>query len=333
MSNQLTNQLNIAKQEVVGASFLSFLFPRTQTPVAGWSQVIFHRNQSIEEIPPVNTSNPLATQNATVVKVREGDVIVSVYHGSRYYNLTGTVTTKDKYRRLYEISLSLEVHHPMPVARAYYQEKDPVGNAISKVKSWFENAAQSYNHDQLPNWPPLFDKWNNWLDPHGIAIQPEGWTKFHEDPYYSESARLKQEKETKRIQEEVKFEQEKTMKKYEFEKKAIERDFVRKEEVKDQIHKICSALLQVAADEMKDTFQERVREGFEKGHLTSQIWDELYTVLYAIGDKERQINLEQRMVALIESMDQIRIKPMTDAKRSIATSVQDTEPVLDRITN
>ncbi len=333
MSNEWTNQLNIAKQEVVGPSFLSFLFARTQKPVVGWSQVIFHRNQFIEEIPPANASNPLATQNTTAVIVREGDVIVSVYRGSRLYDLTGTVSTKDKYQRLYDISLSLEVHHPIPAAKEYYQEKDPAGKAITQVKSWFEEAVQSYNHDQFPNLPPLFDKWNNWLKPLGIAIQPEGKTRFSEDPYYSELARIELEKEIKRMQEEIKYEQEKLLKVYENKKKEIERDFARREEVKDQIHKICSELLQVAADEIKDTLRERVHEGFEKGYLTSQIWDELYTVLYAIGDDERQINLEQRIMAHVESMNQGRIKSTADIKRNTATSAQDTEPALDRITN
>ena len=345
MSNKWTDQLNMAKQEVVGPSFLSFLLISTQRkPVVGWSQIVFRWNQPVGEISPANANNSLAAQSRTAVKVKEGDVIVHVYRGLRSYHLTGIAFTKDKYKRLYEIELSLEVHHPIPVAKAYYQEKDPVQEAISQVQSLFEEYTQYCNHDQLPRVEPPFEEWNTqWLDHLGIAIRPKTKAMFREDSYYSELARMEQEKknlkeklalekEIKRMEEEIKYEQEKAQKELEFEKKRIERDFARREEVKDQIHKICSELLQVAADEMKGTLQERVHEGFEKGSLTSEIWDELYTVLYAIGDEDRQINLEQQMVALMQSMDKARINLTKGSKGNTITTDRDIKPSLDPLT-
>jgi hypothetical protein len=108
----------------------------------------------------------------------------------------------------------------------------------------------------------------------------------------------------------------------------IERDFDRQEETKDQIHTICSGLLQVVADEMKETLKERVREGFERGNLTSEIWDELFTVLYAIGDDEQQINLEKRISSYMEALRKTRMKSATDFKDNNPASAPDTEPSL-----
>jgi hypothetical protein len=306
MNTRLTDQLNVAKQETIGPSFRSFLSAYTQKPIREWSQVVFHRNQAVEEIPPADTSSSRNTQNKIPVKVREGDVIVYVYSGSRTYHLTGVVSTKDKYERLYEIDLILEVKQALPVAKAYHEEEDPVGNAINQVKFWFEQDANSYNHDQIPKWEPQFDIWNtHLLDRFGIAIQPKDKALLRKDPHYSELARMK----------------------LEIEKKEKERDFTRREEIKDQVHRICAELLQAAADETKETLQERVREGFEKGQPTSEIWAELYAIIYAIGDADRQINLEQRILKLRQTREQGRTDPTKDAKRNTATSHQDTKPV------
>ena len=330
MSNELTNQLTIARQEIVGPSFLSFLLGGTEKkPVAGWSQVVFHRDRPVEEIPPINAGSSLIV-HTTTVRVREGDVIVYVYTGSRTYHLTGTVSTKDGYNRLYEIELSLCVNNALPLAKAYCQEKDPVWEAINRVQSLFQDYASYYSHDELLSSDAPFEEWNTkWLGKLGIAIRPRSKAMFREDPHYSELARIRQA--NKELKE--KYEQEKAQKEYECEKNTIERDFARREEVKNQVHKICSDLLQAVADEMKETLRERVREGFEKGSLTSEIWDELYTVLYALGDDDRQFNLEQRIVAHKESLEQIRMRPTTDVKRNTATSAQNTESSFDLVTH
>jgi hypothetical protein len=62
--------------------------------------------------------------------------------------------------------------------------------------------------------------------------------------------------------------------------------------------------------------------------LTSEIWDELFTVLYAIGDDEQQINLEKRIIAYMEALRKTRMRNATDFKDSNLTSAPDTEPSL-----
>ena len=97
------------------------------------------------------------------------------------------------------------------------------------------------------------------------------------------------------------------------------------------IHTICLDLLQVVADGMKETLQERVHEGFERGYLTSEIWDELFTVLYAIGDDDQPINLEKRIGAYMEALRKTRMKATTDFKEHNPASAPETEPSLHAI--
>jgi hypothetical protein len=271
--------------------------------------VVFHRNGSVEEIPPADENNSLSTQNLAAVKVREGDVVLYVYRGLRAYHLAGTVSTKDNYKRVYEIDLLLEVKHALPLARMYYREEDPVREALSEVKLWFEWEARSVEYNRLPGWGPEFDRWNaDWLSHYGIAIRPNNKALFREDPHFSDIERVKNE----------------------FARKTLERNFARQEEIRDQIHRICSDMLQVAANEMKDTLQERVREGFEKGQLTSEIWDDLYKVISAIGDDDRQIKLEQQMTAQVEATRQTNTSPITESiKRNTAEPASNGKSSLD----
>ncbi len=314
MGNMMTDQLYLATKEDRANNFL---FVRLLKPLVGWSQVVFRGALPLGVIDPSDATHSLSLSSRSSIIAWKSDTVILVYRGPRSCTLTGTISTKDSYKRSYEIPLTLVVANPSSVAKAYRQEKDPANQAIDQVKSWFENRASRYNHDQIIHWDPPFEECNiSWLKDIGIKIQPNGKPTFREDRHYSELARIRQEKLQKR---------------YEYDKKAMEGDFARQEETKNQIHKICSDLLQVVADGMKETLKERVHEGFERGYMTSEIWDELFTILYAIGDDDQPVNLEKRIGAHMEALRKTRMKAATDFKDQDSVSVQDTEPFLRAI--
>jgi hypothetical protein len=231
MGNIVTDQLHLATKE---DRTNNFLFVRLLKPCVGWSQVVFRGDLLLGEIDPSDATHSLSLSSRSSIVAWNGDTVILVYRGSRPYTLTGTISTKDSYKRLYEIPLVMQVTHAHSVALAYRQEKDPASHAIARVKSLFENRASHYNHDQIIHWDPPFEECNlSWLRDIGLKIQPNGKPTFREDRYYSELARIRQEskeleekmlleQKIKQKQEEMKYKQEKFQREFEYTKRTIE---------------------------------------------------------------------------------------------------------------
>ncbi len=114
--NSLTEQLRLLEKMYI--TEFSF-FARTLQPHVDYYQVAFQEGKR-----PLGIVG-LRPQSGRQVKVRQGDVVIRVFCKPCEYTLTGTIATKDHYRRVYEAQLQLKVSNPERVATMYQQGSDP----------------------------------------------------------------------------------------------------------------------------------------------------------------------------------------------------------------
>jgi hypothetical protein len=290
MENLLTDQLRLAqKQYAPGFLF----FQQRLQPLPDCHQVVFQGDQLQGIVSP----NAIREQQ---IKVRKDDVIIRIYLESRIYVLTGTLSTKDKYKRVYEIPLQLTVSDPGHLAETYFQKRDPAKQAIDTLKATFENYVAWIDYTKVQSLSIPFTQWNAYWQETGIRLEQSAKTMFREDPQYTdpyaERAKLQEQGrkqlETLEIERSIQLAQDKIQR----EREQMKKEFERQEKTKDQVYTICYNLRQVAAEEITTVLKERIHEGFESGRTPSQISGE-YFALVSMFEDRTHIKIEQSIIA------------------------------------
>jgi hypothetical protein len=296
MSN-VTNQLRLAEKAPT-PGFL--IFGRTLKPIVDYSQVIFRGNECIGCVYPY-------PQTGRQVKIHNGDMVVRIYSNYRMYTLTGTIATKDRYKRIYEIPLELIVNDPIAVGQAYLEAKDPAKDVIYSIKYTFEKYASELEHNKIPNMLPLAGWTIARLNETGILVEQKEKATFREDPYYTRQETLNIEANLQDLQDQLKRIREIAQKEYERRELAVQkvyerqelskqREAEREEKTKDQIYDICYNLRQAAAEEITAALKERIHENFERGGTPIEISDQ-YFALISIFDDKTHIALDKSIIA------------------------------------
>lgn len=289
MANPFTKQLLLADKRYC-TGFLGF--DKRLKVIPDWSQVIFRGDRYYGHMDALGIP----------IKVRTGDIAVLIYQFPRLYSLTGTVSTKDNYKRIYDVPLELRVRGLIATATEYFQEKDPADQAIRHVKERFERDAYRYNHDDFQRmsigWS--FERWSEEIIKEtGIIIKQSSKAMFRQDPRHTELNRLRAESILKEEQEKRRHQQEILQKQHTFEMERLANAFQREEGIKDEIHKFRTDLLATTKKELNEFFIERAKESFEKGNSSSEIMTELLTMLHTIGDYDQYILFENKITQRI----------------------------------
>jgi hypothetical protein len=290
VENILTDQLLLARK--IYAPGILFFRHRLQ-PLNDCYQVVFQGDQPEAVVGP-------NTRQEQAIKVRKNTIIIRTYFEPRLYSLTGTLSTKDKYKRIYEIPLAVSVSNPDRFAVNYFQKRDPAKQAIELLKDAFERYASRIEYNQIQTTVLPFPQWGSLWKETGIHLQQSGKRMFRADPQYNDPgadyiklqeqvkmqrATLEAEKTIQLVQDVI--QQERTQK---------QKDLERQEKTKDQIYMICYKLRQVAAEEITTVLKERIHEGFESGRTSSQISDEFFA-LVSIFEDRTHIDLENSIIA------------------------------------
>lgn len=298
IGNILTNQLNfVSQEEKKGIPFIE----RALIPQPGYHQVVYRKGVYTGRLQAGTTANH-------GVKAQRGDDIFSVTDTPQPYALVGTIRTKDKFRRIYEIPLDVQVADPRRVVEVYVRQHDPAKLAIDAFKEKFEYYASRYTHAQLlvlHQGLPL-KEWNiSIIAMTGFAIQQSGKALFREDPDFTELATIEQATEKQRREIQAKYEIEAIEKEFQRTQENIQNDhrrrekekqndFQRQENTKEHINQICKQFRDVAVKELTAVLQERIREGFDSGRPISEIGGE-YLSLFELFDDPFHVQVEQDM--------------------------------------
>src|SRR2546423_7244003 len=132
MFNPVTDRLKLVEEVVVsgrpvlGRIPLS-LFDQVIFVIEDVSQEVFRGKNYLGSVRPASfyAEKALSLDTMPLIKARRGDMIYRVTLAPQPYGFTGTVQTQDKYQRMYEMQIVLEVKDPTRIIEWYHQSKDP----------------------------------------------------------------------------------------------------------------------------------------------------------------------------------------------------------------
>src|SRR5207253_5002842 len=132
------------------------------------------------------------------VKAHKGDIIYRVYLTPQPYDFTGIITTKDRFRRMYDVHLQLQVNNSKKFVESYRADKDPVGSTIDVFRIQFEHFFSRLMHDEIDSSRVGINKLNQSLsDLFGIIVISQSW-RFHPDPYRENELEIHQKVELRK---------------------------------------------------------------------------------------------------------------------------------------
>ncbi len=295
MYNQMTDRFGLIQTEIVKAAPL---FGRTISAMDGYSLEVFHGQIPIGSVrtrgsvPASNTGREFEK-----MRVNNGHIIYKVKIVRVPVPIVGSLITRDKYVRIYDITVDLVVSNPVLFVQGYQLGKDPIKLAIEKFKSSLqEEYASRTEHDKLVGFSRPRDVWNNDLHVDiGVMIMQISWHNLREDPKRDEAASIQREAENKKksitTQDEIQkledtFERERDTLKREHERgeKRRQNEFEREEKMLRHVHDLHYRLRETAAQELTDILRERIRYTFERDGSINEVAEDSLKLLNAFHE-------------------------------------------------
>jgi hypothetical protein len=294
MYNQMTDRFGLIQTEIVKATPL---FGRTISAMNGYSLEVFHGQIPIGS---VRTRGSVSASNtgreSEKMRVNNGDIIYKVNIVRVPIPIVGSFMTRDKYVRIYDITVDLVVSNPVLFVQGYQLGKDPIKLAIEKIKSSLQDYASRTEHDKLVGFNRPRDVWNNDLHVDiGMMVMQISWHDLREDPKRDEAASIQRDAENKKksitTQDEIQkladtFERERDTLKRERERgeKRKQNEFEREEEMLRHVHDIHYKLRETAAQELTDILRERIRYTFERDGSINEVAEDSLKLLNAFHE-------------------------------------------------
>jgi hypothetical protein len=283
MYNQVTDRFGLVQTELVKAVPM---FGRTISAIENYSLEVFHGEHHRGSVPKrgfgfANNNR----QESQKMKVYNGDIIFWVNLVSQPVSISGSFMTKDKYIRIYDITIDLVISDPALFTQGYRLGKDPVNIAIEKFKSSLEGYASSTEHDKLVPIKQIADKWNNNLCAGtGMKIMQVSYWSLRDDPKRAEMFTILQEAEKNKASITTQAEVQKLKDKLERERDAEQRDFEREQEARQHMHQLHIRLRETAALEITDILRERIRDTFERNGSIHEVAEDSMKLLNAFHE-------------------------------------------------
>ncbi len=283
MYNQVTDRFRLVQTEFVKAVPV---FGRTIAAIENYSLEVFRGGDCLGS---VRMSGPefvnYTGQESVKMKVYNGDIIYRVSLVSQPVSISGSFTTKDKYVRIYDITIDLVVSAPDLFVRGYCLGKDPVNFAIEKFKSSLQAYASRAEHDKVVAIKRLPDAWNNRLceDTGMKVLQISEWN-LRDDPKRVEMFTIVQEAEKNKVSMTKQAEMQRLKERLGRERDAEQRAFEREEETLEHMHKLHLRLRETAAQEVTEILRDRIRNTFERGTPIDEVAEDSMKLLNAFHE-------------------------------------------------
>ncbi len=281
MFNPVTDRIKLVEEIVIsGRSMLGKmplpLFDQVLPAINGFNQEVFRNGAYLGSVHPTNFPVEKANSLGVIhpIKVRRGDIIYRITLAPQPYHFPGTVQSKDKYQRIYDMSIVLMVNNTTRVIEWYHQSKDPAGWVINRFKENFEQWASSIEHDKLSSAKPSWDNITQLLSNQcGIRITQPRWS-FRADLIRGREWEIRQhaelrkveiekEHEIKSLEEQLRREREIAQKDFDRDEKSKQNEFVRAEKLKNRRNEAYMQLLSETVKELMTMNRERIREALD----------------------------------------------------------------------
>ncbi|HCP74194.1 MAG TPA: hypothetical protein DIU08_06085 [Ktedonobacter sp.] len=116
------------------------MFERLLPVIKEVSQEVFRDGKHFKSIYPLKDQvGGAISKSSGSVKIRKGDIIYRISLAPQPYNFVGTIQTRDKYQRIYEMSIELIVSNAKLFAILCFHDKDPVASVVREFKGAFQS--------------------------------------------------------------------------------------------------------------------------------------------------------------------------------------------------
>ena len=297
MFNPVTDRLKFVEKIVIGGRPVLGrmplpLFDQVVPVINGFSQEVFRRGGYLGSVRPTNSPVEKAGSLDVIhpIKVRRGDIIYRITLAPQPYHFLGTVQSKDKYQRIYDMSIVLMVNNATRLIEWYHQSKDPAGWVIRCFKENFERWATGIEHDKLNSARPSWDNIAQLLSNRcGIRITQPKWS-FGADPIRERDweirrhadlrkVEIENEHEIKKLEEQLQRERERAQKEFEQEEKSRHNEFIRGEKLKNRQNEAYMQLLSETAKELMTMNRERIREALDYNRPVKPVLQDSFRLL------------------------------------------------------
>ncbi len=267
------------------------LFERILPPLPGKHQEVFRGSIPIGSVFPLEASAP-HSRRVEPVKIRSGDSIYRVSIFPKPYPIVGTLQTRDRYQRLYEVNIEWQISNPLQCVYMYQRGENPTGKAIMHFKATFQHYASCFEHNKLDTIHFPFDQWAKSLQEHygitAICTKPVfrfDDKKTQEEKVYQDAKIRKFIAETERgihnLEDDIKQEQERQQKQFERDEKSKQNEFAREEKLKNHINEARIKLLDQSVNDLVLINRERLKDAADCNESFKGILEDSLRLLHA----------------------------------------------------
>jgi hypothetical protein len=293
MYNQVTDRYRLVQTEHVRAAPV---IGRTISAVEGHSLEIFRWGEHLFSVRTSGTGSGINAGRVPVkMRVNDGDVIYKVNILPQPIPVVGSLTTKDKYVRIYDINVDLMVSDPVLFVQGYRQGKDPVKLAIERVKTSLQDYASRTEHDKLASLK-LGSAWNEMLcaETGMMVTQISRWS-LQRDPKRDEVLTFLREAENKRktiraqadiqkLEDTLERERDTLNRLHERLEQEKQNAFDREEATRRHMHELYMRLRETAVQEFTDILRESIRYAFESNKSIDEVAEDSLKLLNAFHE-------------------------------------------------
>ncbi len=229
------------------------------------------------------------------MKVRRGDVIYRVNLIPWQRTFVGTFVTKERYQRIYDMRIELEIVDPHLVLQQCFDGHNIAEALERSFQAMFQSYASRVDSAKLNS----IEGWlNDWIARQqaacGIRIT-HFWPHVRDDPKHTEMERialddritqltLKVQREQELQKQQYKREQEMRQREYERIEQSKELAFEREEDNRNHMHELHKQLRGTAASEINEILRERIRETSERGKPVGEVAEDAMKLLSAFHE-------------------------------------------------
>jgi hypothetical protein len=283
MHNQVTDRFKLVHMELVKALPA---FGRTITAIENYSLEVFRGEFHRGSVRMLEAGLvDVVGQEYAKMKVYNGEIIFWVSLVSQPVSVSGHFTTKDKYVRVYDVTIDVVVSDPVLFIQGYRLGKDPISHVMNYCKSSLQDYASRTQHDKLARIEKLNNEWNNKLcERTGIrALKISHWS-LRDDPKRKEIDAVMQEAERNKVSMMKQAEIQKLKEELERERDAEKKAFEREQKTLDHMHTLHLGLRETAAQELTDILRERIRYAFERNTPIDEVAEDSMKLLNAFHE-------------------------------------------------
>ncbi|HEX6482175.1 MAG TPA: hypothetical protein VF043_25305 [Ktedonobacteraceae bacterium] len=280
MTNPLTDRLGFIEEvqfegpHVFGKIPLP-MFEQLLPALKGVSQEVFRDGKHFKSINLLKDQvNGAISKSSRSAKIRKGDIIYRISLAPQPYNFVGTIQTRDKYQKIYDMSFELIVSNPRNFAILCFHDKDPVASVVREFKGALESYLSKFEHDKLNDTTLNFENWIGVLSQrYGMIVMRPTWilradySREKASEIRQQAALRKLEIETeadiKALEERIRMDRERLQKLFEREEKSRQSEFNHFEKLKYHQNEASIKLLSKTVDELVTINRDRIRDAVD----------------------------------------------------------------------